>query len=133
LPPGPSGERYWVATPAVPEPQLLGRAQLQSLLDTASGSEEAALNGVKKVVPDAATLETAYRRAAAGAIARRQVAKLVKEAQEQAARLALPRSLARQVKAALKADPALPWDKAVAAIAKRLVKSTDSGEGDSAS
>jgi hypothetical protein len=89
--------------------------------------------GVRKVVPDARTLEGAFRRAAANAIAERQFEKVVMQAQEQAARAEFPRSLERQVKAALKADPALPWDRAVAALAERLVKSSDFGEGDSAS
>jgi hypothetical protein len=90
-------------------------------------------HGVKKVVPDAQTLETAFRLEAANAIAEEQFKKIAQQAQEQAAGIEFPRSLEQQIKAALKADPTLPWDSAVAAVARRLVKSGDSGQGDSAS
>jgi hypothetical protein len=90
-------------------------------------------HGVKKVVPDTETLEAAFRRAAAGRIVAGRMREVVEQARAEAAKLKLPRSLGRQIKARLKEEPALPWDQAVSDLAARFVKSDDPDGGDSAS
>ncbi|HEX5272759.1 MAG TPA: hypothetical protein VFW33_19815 [Gemmataceae bacterium] len=87
-------------------------------------------NGVKKVVPDAETLEAAFRRAASNLILAGQLTRLGEQARAQAERIELPHSLEREINDRLKADPTLPWDKAVAAVAARVVRTEDAGEGD---
>src|SRR5262249_49315938 len=89
-------------------------------------------HGVKKVLPDPGTLEAAFRRAAAGRIVAGRMREIVEQARAEAARLKLPRSLERQIRAWLKAEPALPWDQAVSDLAARFVKSDDPDGGDSA-
>jgi hypothetical protein len=79
-------------------------------------------HGVKKVVPDAPTLEAAFRRAAVGTLVNRRVAAVVQQAQEEAVRLKVPRRLARQVRSRLEADPDLPWDAVVAGLAAEQVE-----------
>jgi hypothetical protein len=74
-------------------------------------------HGIEKVVPDGPMVETAFRRAAAGTLVNRRLAEVVRQAQDEALRTKMPKALARQVKAQLKADPALPWDAVVAALA----------------
>jgi hypothetical protein len=73
--------------------------------------------GVAKVVPDGQTLEAAFRRAKAAALAGRRIEEVIRQAQEEAGRAKVPRSLARQVKAQLAENPALSWDEAVAVLA----------------
>ena len=87
-------------------------------------------HGVKKVVPDAQTLEAAFRRADTNVILGGQLPKIVEEARAQAEGLKLPRSLERQIQAQLQADPTLPWDKVIADVAARLVRIDGAGEGD---
>jgi hypothetical protein len=70
--------------------------------------------GIKKLVPDAATLETAFRRAAANDMVQRRVEEIVRQARAEADRLKAPKSLEHLVEARLKAEPALPWDRAIA-------------------
>jgi hypothetical protein len=74
-------------------------------------------HGVKKVVPDARTLETAFRRAAANVLVGRRLEEVVRQAQAEARRADLPKALARQVKARLDADPASSWDDVIAEVA----------------
>ena len=76
--------------------------------------------GISKVVPNRQILTKCYREA----VRRRLVAKAVATASEEAARtaskLAIPKSLRQSIEAALKADPALPWDRAVAEMVEEL-------------
>jgi len=77
-------------------------------------------HGIKKIVPDEATLETAFRRA----VKRRYVADKLKDIQKDADKKAEeanpPSNLKRKIEKRLKSDPALPWDKALAAIVAKL-------------
>jgi hypothetical protein len=86
-------------------------------------------HGVRKVLPDAETLEAAFRRAAANAILAEQLPRIVEGARAQADGLKLPASLEREIKAQLQADPAQPWDRVIAAVAERVVRTDDAGEG----
>jgi hypothetical protein len=74
-------------------------------------------HGVKKVVPDERTLETAFRRAAANVLVGRRLEKVIRQARAKARRATLPEGLARQVKARLDADPTSSWDEVVAEVA----------------
>lgn len=73
-------------------------------------------HGVKKVVPDAGTLTTAYRRAAAAQYVNTRMDELSREAVEHADGLGIPDDLGARVANLLKAEPSLPWDQAVARI-----------------
>jgi hypothetical protein len=79
-------------------------------------------HGIKKVIPDADTLETAFRRAATLAIVGNQLKEIIDQAKSKAARLKIPKSLERQIRARLKSEPAVPWDRAVADLASQLVR-----------
>src|SRR5262249_17515567 len=50
-------------------------------------------HGIGKVVPDAPTLEAAFRRATAAALAKRRLKDVLRQAQEEAQRLKAPRAL----------------------------------------
>jgi hypothetical protein len=89
--------------------------------------------GVKKVVPDAETLEEAYRRAAALAIARQRQAEVVRQAEKEASELKVPRSLVKLVRQRIKDDPTLPWDLALEGVVAEFVKIETSEKSDSAS
>jgi DNA topoisomerase VI subunit B len=81
--------------------------------------------GVKKIVPDKETLETAYRRALQGAFIRKRLNAIVKETGDQARKAKVPRHLDRLVCERFKADPAQSWVDAVATAAnKAAAKST---------
>jgi hypothetical protein len=73
-------------------------------------------NGVKKVVPDAETVEAAYRRAAHRALLLDGFRKLDAEIAEKVGRLAVPEDLRRRIEGALRDDRPLPWDEALAEI-----------------
>jgi len=73
-------------------------------------------NGVKKIVPDGATLEDAYRRAVHVAALEEAIEEIDEDARKTAAKVKIPRDLARRVRSALKADPTQTWDEAVTAI-----------------
>ncbi len=74
-------------------------------------------HGIAKVVPDAATLQTAYRRAMQIAIVQQQLPSIIAEASEQATGAELPKALDKIVRKALKANPSQSWDEAIAAAA----------------
>ena len=74
-------------------------------------------HGITKLIPDAETLEDAYRRAYQIAELNRQIELLTEDADEKAKLAGIPKTLAKLVRAALKANPAKPWDQAVADIA----------------
>ena len=71
-------------------------------------------HGVEKVVPDAATLQAAYRRATQIAFVREQLPSIVEAAVKEAESVKVPKTLKRMIQKRLKEDPALPWDQAVA-------------------
>lgn len=79
-------------------------------------------HGIKKVVPNDATLEMAYRRATANAIVDRRIQDIIRQAKEEAAAMQLPADLQERVRERLKADRALPWDLAVADLARSACK-----------
>ena len=72
--------------------------------------------GAKKVIPDAVTLEKAWRR---GFIRRRlvkEVELLRAEAERDAEEADVPADLAEQVRKRLEEDPRLSWDEAADAV-----------------
>jgi hypothetical protein len=79
-------------------------------------------HGVRKVVPDDKTLETAFRRAATRFLAERQIEEVARKAQEQARQIGIPGSLTRQVRKQLAKKPEAAWDVVVAALARLAVK-----------
>lgn len=68
-------------------------------------------HGIKKVIPDAATLERAYRRAAV-------IGNLPDWAKNELKNVKVPLGLKIEVRRALKDNPALSWDGAVAMVAQ---------------
>ena len=71
-------------------------------------------HGIKKVVPDAETLEAAYRRALQIETVRGQLDAIVQAAGEHAQQAKLPAHLDRIVRKGFKADPAQSWDQVIA-------------------
>lgn len=71
---------------------------------------------IGKVVPDADTLEAAYRRAAKGAYVRDRIEEIEDAAEEHGADIDIPKNLERLVRQRLKKSPELPWDKVIASI-----------------
>lgn len=74
-------------------------------------------HGIKKVVPDAATLERAFRRAATIAKINEALPELVEKAQREAGNSKVRANLGREVQRKLRDNPAMPWDKAIAGLA----------------
>jgi hypothetical protein len=74
-------------------------------------------NGITKVIPDADTLEAAYRRAVQIEVVREQLGAIVEEAVKQAQQAKLPKNLDRIVRKGFKADPAQSWDQVIGAVA----------------
>ena len=74
-------------------------------------------HGVEKLIPDADTLEVAFRRTAQAKFLNAQLEELSEQAKEHARKLKLPRGgLTKKVAAKLKESPKLAWDDAVAAL-----------------
>jgi hypothetical protein len=76
------------------------------------------IHGIKKVVPDAETLEVAYRRLVQLELVKKHLPGLVDEAARLAKHTAVPKGLQRKVATTLKRSPTLPWDAAVAEVVK---------------
>ncbi|MDR3639635.1 MAG: hypothetical protein P4L84_37895 [Isosphaeraceae bacterium] len=74
-------------------------------------------NGVEKVIPDLQVLAAAYRRACQVTLLNRVIAAAGEKTRVQAAAMILPDDLAGEVRARLKLNPKIPWDKAVADMA----------------
>lgn len=72
---------------------------------------------VKKFMPDNATLQIAFKRAALAHGINRKIDEIFSELREQADEADVPGDLQKQVLAYLKKNPGEPWDVAVAAIA----------------
>lgn len=77
-------------------------------------------NGVKKVIPDAETLEIAYRRAARIAFINNVIKKHAKDAADFGAKVKLPKGLNKAIAAHLKKHPADSWDEAIARQVAKL-------------
>lgn len=73
--------------------------------------------GIKKVTPDDDMLDDAYRRACERHMLNGKLKDLAADVKAAAALLKLPKKLAGQIKAKLKADPARPWDAVLADLA----------------
>jgi len=71
-------------------------------------------HGIKKVVPDAETLETAYRRALQIDLIRRQLPEIIDKAGERARTAKIPKDLDKTVRKGFKADSAQSWDDVIA-------------------
>lgn len=76
-------------------------------------------HGIEKVIPDAATLETAYRRAVQISFVRRELGAIVNKAAERAVEAKLPENLDSVVREGFKADPTQSWDQVIAVAADR--------------
>ena len=86
-------------------------------------------HGVKKIIPDKATLEAAYRRVVKNEFIRERFDTLKCEADEHADAAKVP-SLQRKVAKLLKDDPSLPWDAASHSIACAVLRDVRfDGEG----
>jgi hypothetical protein len=73
-------------------------------------------NGVKKVMPDEATMASAYRRGLEIRTLERRLAKLASEARKDAETATVPDDLREQVLELIQEDRALPWDEAVVQV-----------------
>ena len=73
--------------------------------------------GIGKVVPDAQTLERAFRRAAKAHYINRHIAEVEAAAKEHAEQLEVPADLGARVEEQLQHDPQKPWDAAVGTLA----------------
>ena len=73
-------------------------------------------NGVRKIVPEPDVLEAAYRRAYEVRLINEAVRAAAEEAAARACVVTIPDHLSEHVRAALKADPRLPWDDAIARL-----------------
>jgi hypothetical protein len=71
--------------------------------------------GIKKVIPDAETLETAYRRSMQIAAVREQIEEIIENAKQ--AKDAIPKNLTQAVKKALRKNPERAWDEVIANVA----------------
>jgi hypothetical protein len=78
-------------------------------------------HGVQKVVPEAAVLEQHARRVITRTLLNMRLDEIQPQVDTAAARVELPSDLHRQVEAALRRRPAIPWDRAVAGIAQRMI------------
>jgi len=72
--------------------------------------------GIKKIVPDEATLEQAYRGAAEADYINRHTSQIAEAAQTHAARISIPDDLRIEVEERLHHDRRIPWDQAVGEI-----------------
>jgi DNA topoisomerase VI subunit B/DNA topoisomerase VI subunit A len=75
-------------------------------------------HGVKKVLPKSALLADAYRAFARGEVVRTATLKAIQEAERDAGKIAVPKTLQKDVGAMLKKNPTMRWDQAVAKIAR---------------
>lgn len=85
-------------------------------------------HGVKKLIPDDATLVNAYRRAILIHTINDGIEDAQQAASERAKRARVPASLGHQVRRRLTADPTLAWDDAIAEIAAEMIDDKADGE-----
>jgi hypothetical protein len=74
------------------------------------------MHGIKKVIPAAETLETAYRRSLQIASVREQIEGIIEAAKQEVNEI--PKNLTKAVQKALKNDPAKSWDEVVTDMAE---------------
>jgi hypothetical protein len=86
-----------------------------------SSSVKLAEHGVGKVVPDNDVLEQHARHVLTRALTNKALDAIRAKAESDAASVALPSNLHRQVLGALERRPDVPWDFAVADIARRAL------------
>ena len=79
-------------------------------------------HGIKKVLPDAETLETAYRRALQIELIRQQLPAIISKAGEEAQGATIPKALDKTVRKGFKADSAQSWDDVIATVARANCK-----------
>jgi hypothetical protein len=79
-------------------------------------------HGVKKIVPDSATLQAAYRRSIAKTLAEQHLEAFLPKALEQASRVKLPQALTTKVRAALEEDSTKSWDSIISEMAAESVQ-----------
>ena len=84
-------------------------------------------HGVRKVVPDDWFLDQHARSVIVRKLLNEALDKLRAEAERKADAIALPDDLRRQVREALRYEPDLPWDLAVADIAQQALRSSEGG------
>ena len=73
--------------------------------------------GIKKVIPDSVTIDTAYRRAVLTNILEEKLESFIEEAEEEVADVESdPEQIAKDVKERLKACPEMSWDQAIREI-----------------
>jgi hypothetical protein len=76
-------------------------------------------HGIEKVIPDINTLKEAYRREHQSRILEKEFAKLLEASAKEAEKTPIPDDLAVLVRGVLDDDRMLPWNEAVAQIARR--------------
>ncbi|MFH1922444.1 MAG: hypothetical protein ABIP48_21495 [Planctomycetota bacterium] len=90
-------------------------------------------HGIKKVVPDTTTLETAYRRAAQITLVHEQLPEIVDATAKQVENIKIPKTLGRMVRKGLEDDPKLPWDRVIFDLAATNCKERAKRRGKEAS
>jgi hypothetical protein len=81
--------------------------------------------GIKKLVPDPALLETAYRRALQITLLEQSVEEIAEEIHKRVEQAKVPGTLATEIRKALKKSPARSWDEVVAELAAEAVDEAD--------
>jgi hypothetical protein len=82
-------------------------------------------HAIKKVVPDAATLELAYRRAAEIDLLKRRLEEIRAAVHEEAQRMPVPPGLAGKVRRRQRERPEVPWDTIIGELAGGQFVKTD--------
>jgi len=85
-------------------------------------------HGIEKVVPDAETLDTAYRRALQIELIRQQLPAIISKTGKQAEAAKVPKALDKTVRKGFKADSAQSWDDVIATAARANCKKRGAGE-----
>jgi len=75
-------------------------------------------HGIKKAIPDAETLESAYRRSYQIACVNSQLEQILEDAAQKAQAARLPRSLSKKISDAVADSSEQPWDEIIAELAK---------------
>ena len=78
---------------------------------------------VRKVVPDGSVLEQVYRDQLRDAFIRDRISEIEDQADDYADSAKVPKTLARKVRAELRSNPSMPWDRVVADIANKAKRS----------
>jgi hypothetical protein len=82
-------------------------------------------HGIRKVVPDGATLELAYRRAAEIDLLKRRLEEIRAAVHEEALRMRVPPGLAGKVRRRQRECPEVPWDSIIGELAGGQFVKTD--------